>query len=350
MSGTIEVMGYAVGLEQGNEDAAGVGPTVSVVVVSYNNENDIEACLASVRRALVGLDGEVVVVDNGSGDRTVEVVRAADPGALVVERENDGFARGCHAGAVRARGRYLLFVNPDAVIGAGAVAALLTEAQVHPEAALFGGRALRHDGSTDPRSWWGRPTLWSTFCFATGLSSAFPGHRLLDPESSDRWDGSAREVPVVSGALLLVRRPVWDELGGFDRTFLLYGEDVDLSLRARAAGWRARVVPAATFTHAVGASTPGPGRTSLVLRGRASVLRRHLLPGTRRLGVGLLVAGTGLRALAAQAVAVRRRGGRASVTAPGAWRAAWAARRTWSQGWQDGDQLGQASTSKRTGT
>lgn len=309
---------------------------VSAVVVCYRNAGDVVSCIAALENALAGCDGEIVLVDNASDDGTVEVLRRARPDLGVIARDvNDGFARGCHIGAQRSRGRWILFVNPDAVLEPQAVAELLDAARQHPGAGILGGRALRADGSTDPRSWWGRPTLWSTLCFATGLSSAFPGHRVFDPESADRWDGMARQVPVVSGALMLVDRMAWDDLGGFDRELLLYGEDVDLCLRARQAGWRPRVVPAATFRHSVGGSTPGPLRTVLVMRGRASVIRRHLPAGTRWLGSTLLVAGTGLRALDTR----RRQTGRGTGTGPAGWRAAWNTRRRWTKGWQPGDRL-----------
>ncbi|HEX3002698.1 MAG TPA: glycosyltransferase family 2 protein [Angustibacter sp.] len=309
---------------------------VSAVVLCYRNADDVDDCLRAVERALAPWPSQVVVVDNASDDGTVDVVRRTHPEVdLVARTDNDGFARGCHVGAGRTSGEWILFVNPDAVVSPDAVSQLLSAAREHPEAGILGGRALHPDGRVDPRSWWGRPTLWSTFCFATGLSALRPGHPVLDPEAPDRWDGSAREVPVVSGAMMLVQRAVWESLGGFDRDLLLYGEDVDLCLRARRAGWRPRVVPSATFVHAVGGSTPGPLRTVLVMRGRASVLRRHLPWGTRRLGAGLLVLGVGLRAMASGARTARRE----AATDPAGWRAAWTARRRWWHGWQPGEEL-----------
>ena len=115
----------------------------------------------------------------------------------------------------------------------------------------------------------------------------------------------------------------------------MYAEDVDLCLRARRAGWRPRVVPEATFTHAVGGSTSGAVRTVLVMRGRATVLRRHLPRGTRRLGTSLLVAGVGLRAV----LAGRGRQRRQAATDASAWQTAWRARDSWRHGWTASDRL-----------
>jgi N-acetylglucosaminyl-diphospho-decaprenol L-rhamnosyltransferase len=309
---------------------------LTVIVVTYRNERDIVACLDALQAAVSGLSAHIIVVDNHSDDATVTLVRAAFPDVCVERREvNDGFARACHVGALLADGDWLLFVNPDALVGPDAVRALIDVAATQPRAGILGGRALRADGTTDPRSWWGRPTLWSTLCFAVGLTAAFPGHRLFDRESAERWRGEAREVPAVSGALMLVDRRAWQQLGGFDRRFLLYGEDVDLCLRARRQGWRPRVVPAATFQHAVGGSSSGPARTVLVMRGRATVVRRHLRPGTRSLGGWLLVAGTGLRAL----LAGRRRSRRHALAEVPGWQAAWRERSSWRHGWRENDRL-----------
>lgn len=316
------------------------GVEVTAVVVTYRSARYVGDCLESLAAALAPVSGDVVVVDNASDDGVSEVVSrfAAThdlPVRFVPSSTNGGFAAGCHAGADVATGRRLLFVNPDVVVDPGAVRSLLTVADAHPRAGLVGGRSVDSAGVTDPRSWWGRPTLWSSFCFATGLSSVFADHPVFDPESPGAWRGEPREVPAVSGALMLVERALWDGLGGFDPTFLLYGEDVDLSLRARRAGWAPRVDPGAVFRHDVGRSSGGAVRAQLVLRGRATLLRRHLPRGQRRLAVTLLVLGTGLRALAG-AVAPSSSRPRTSTEA---WRSAWRRRRSWSRGWTPGDSL-----------
>ena len=309
---------------------------VDVVVLTYRSAGYVRECLEALDAALAGVSGaRIIVVDNGSGDGLAAAVDGvSDRLELVLRDVNDGFAGGCHAGAVRSDAARLLFVNPDAVVDAGAVEALLACAERHPGAGIIGGRSVTERGGTDPRSWFGRPTLWSAVCFATGLSSAFPGSRLLDPESSDRWRGEAREVPVVSGGMMLVERHAWDALGGFDRDFFLYGEDVDLCLRARRSGWAPRVCPEARFRHRVGASSAGSNRLPLVLRGRVTTYRKNLPPPWGRVAGELLVAGTGLRALAA---GLRRPGGRPSMGVD-AWRDAWRRRAQWRQGWRAGER------------
>src|SRR5204862_7187826 len=111
-------------------------------------------------------------------------------------------------------------------------------------------------GAVDPKSCWGAPTLWSLVCFASGLSTLFPRTRLFDPESLGRWPrDTEQEVDIVTGCLLLTRRNVWDELGGFDERFWVYGEDADFCLRAAGRGWRPAITPRATVVHVVGASS-----------------------------------------------------------------------------------------------
>ncbi|HWH96815.1 MAG TPA: galactosyltransferase-related protein, partial [Pseudolysinimonas sp.] len=120
----------------------------------------------------------------------------------------------------------------------------------------------------------------------------------FDPESLGGWRrDTVREVPIVTGCLLLVSRSDFDRIGGMDERFFLYGEDAEFSLRAARAGLRPVIVPEASIVHAVGASTGARGRKmTMVLAGKVTLLRSAWSPGRAQLGVGLLVAGVGLRA------------------------------------------------------
>lgn len=304
---------------------------VDVIVVTYRSASYVRDCLESLDRALEAVPGaRIIVVDNGSGDDLAAVVSGISDRLTLIQREvNDGFAAGCHAGADASTAEHLLFFNPDATMGRDSVRILLAEAAEHPEAGIVGGRSVFPDGTTDHQSWMGRPTLWSALCFATGASSAFPGSRSLDPESSLRWDGQSRTVPVVSGGMMLVERQLWDQLGGFDRSFFLYGEDTDFCVRASAQGWSPRVAGGATYAHAVGASSLGSNRLIPVLRGRVTNYRRNLAKPWGAVAGGLLVVGVGLRARAAR---FRSAGGR-RAHASHQWRDGWRRRDEWRKGW-----------------
>lgn len=304
---------------------------LDVVVVTYRSAGYIRDCLVPVARSLEEFpEARVLVVDNGSGDDIEDAVAGISDRVTLIARDvNDGFAAGCHAGAEASSADLLLFLNPDAVVAPDAVEALVRTADAHPGAGIVGGRAMLPDGSPDHQSWMGRPTLWSALCFATGASSVFPGSRLLDPESGHEWTGPGREVPVVSGGMMLVRRAVWDALEGFDRTFFLYGEDVDFCLRARRAGWVPRVTREAVYTHDVGSSSAGSNRLTLVMRGRVTTYRRNYPRPLGALAARLLVIGTGLRARGAR---FRRPGGRRAHP-PAHWQETWDRRHEWQGGW-----------------
>jgi GT2 family glycosyltransferase len=308
-------------------------PEVSVILIGYKTRQELARALPSLLTSSPGVDLEVVLVDNASGDGTVEWVGQAHPSVRVIAlAENVGFARAVNLAAEAASGEYLLLLNPDTEVRPGAVDALLTFARANPRAGLVGGRTLTDDGHTEPSCCWGEPTLWSTLCFATGLSTAFRGRALFDPEALPGWErDSVREVGVVTGCLLLASATTWRELGGFDPRFFMYGEDTDLSMRARAAGYRPAITPAAEVVHTIGASSAVPAnRRVMISRGKATLFRKHWGPVKGRLGVGLLAAGVGLRAGLGLAAA-RVRGG-LSPDQEG-WVGAWRRRREWLGGY-----------------
>lgn len=300
--------------------------TVAVLIVSYNTRERTIACVRSVLAHPPAPDTEIVLVDNDSRDGSADALEQAFPGIQVVRTgANLGFARAVNIGAAATSAEYLLLLNPDTVVRPGALAALLGFARAHPEHGVYGGRTFREDGELDPSSCWGAPTLWSLTCFASGLSTAFAGSAVFDPESLGRWQrDTVREVPVVTGCLLLVSRADFASVGGMDERFFLYGEDAEFSIRAARAGLRPVIVPEAAIVHAVGASTGARGRKmTMVLAGKVTLLRSAWSPGRARLGVGLLVAGVRLRAALE---AVTRRGDRM-------WTHAWHRRDDWLPGY-----------------
>lgn len=301
-------------------------PEVSVVVVTYNGPEWVERCLqALLVDARPEVATEVVVVDSGSGPETREVLaRWVDHATVLLQDENVGFARGCNIGVAASHGRLVLLLNPDAVVRPGAVDALVRTIDAHPEVGLLGGRTVRPDGTLDPSSAWGAPTLWSWACFATGLSAAFKRSPVFDPESLGRWQRDTfRPVDVVTGCLLMATRETWDRLRGLDTDYFMYGEDADLSLRARAAGFRPAITPDAEVIHAVGVSSGRkPHKTRLLMTGKATLAHKRWTRGRARAGIALLLLGTAVRAAGE---AVRR-------TPDPTWRPL-LTDRSWTRGW-----------------
>lgn len=306
---------------------------VSVLVVSYNTAELTVRCLESVLAEPAGVEIEIIVVDNASTDGSPDAIRDAFPAVRLIESAtNLGFGRAVNLAASHAGGDYLLLLNPDAVVLDRAVAEILTFARRNPACGLYGGRTLRPDGSVDPSSCWGAPSLWSLACFGVGLSTMFHGSRIFDPESLGRWQrDSVREVGVVTGCLLLVSRGLFERLGGFDPRFFMYGEDTDLSMRARAAGYRPTIVPTAAIVHHVGASSSNwAAKHVLVLRGKTTLARKHWTGWRQRLCLAMIVLGVALRALADLGSGLARGRPRARASD---WRALWRRRRDWWPGY-----------------
>lgn len=308
---------------------------VSVLMVGYRTREELGTCISSLHdgQGLAGVDAEVILIDNASGDGTAEAIAARFPQVAVTALDtNIGFGRAVNLAARQASGTYLLLLNPDTVVRPGAIRALLDFARAHPEAGLVGGRTLTSDGDTEPSCCWGAPTMWSTFCFASGLSTVWRGHRIFDPEALGGWDrDSVRNVGVVTGCLVMVARDVWQRLGGFDERFFMYGEDTDLSMRARKAGFHPMITPDAEVVHTVGASSSvASNRRVMIMCGKATVFRLHWSPRRARAGVAMLVAGVGLRAGLSTA---KRLAGKPLSPEQQSWLGAWQRRAEWSGGY-----------------
>ncbi len=236
---------------------------LSIVIVNYRSWVRLSRCLISLKPLLEsGPESvEVIVVDNASGDGTYPEFVKTHPGIrFVLNDANWGFADGCNLGAKGASGALLLFLNPDAEDARGGIATLLGETRSHPEAAIFTARQLDDQGRPQ-KVFDAFPSLLTLFGLARAvLRLASPG-RYPDPRRP--IDGYL-EVDWVSGSALLIRRSVFEALGGFARGFWMYSEDVDLCRRARDARHRVAVVGQATLLHAhAGASRATPETTAL---------------------------------------------------------------------------------------
>jgi GT2 family glycosyltransferase len=298
--------------------------SLSILMVSYNAADHLEATLRSLQGSAAPSDAfEVLVTDNGSADGAAEVAeRLLGTGAVERMHRNTGFGFAVNRTAKRARGDYFLLLNPDAHPKPGAIDAALAVLRARPRSGIVGGRCVTPAGELDPRSCFGRITAWSLTCGMLGLSSAFRGSSVFDPESLGGWQrDDQRPVDVVSGGFLLVSRETWDRLGGFDETYRIYGEDQDLCLRAAALGFSPCIAPSAEFEHDVGASSAHRAdRDVLVLTGRATVVKGHVRH--RRYGLFALRAGVALRAVAERVLRKQPR-----------WSEVWRRRAEWSGGW-----------------
>ncbi|PWU24610.1 MAG: glycosyltransferase family 2 protein [Candidatus Rokuibacteriota bacterium] len=224
---------------------------VSAIVVAYDGLPWIERCLESVR------GHETVVVDHGSGDGTVELVRERFPEARLVEQPNLGMGAGSNAGMRIASGDYFLLLNSDAWVLGDGIAHLAAFADEHPDAAIVGPRLLNQDGSLQ-RSVRGFPTLWRLATEYFFLRKLGPRTRLLNAFYGAGFaHDEPGEVEWLFGPCLLVRREATDVVGLFDENFFMFSEETDWCYRFRQAGWTVRFYPGAEVVHVGGASHGG---------------------------------------------------------------------------------------------
>jgi len=272
-------------------------PTVSAVIVSYNVVDLVLECIASLRT-----DGveQVVVVDNASSDGSVETLRRREPEVEVVAlSRNLGYGTAANRGVARTTAPYVAVMNPDVVVEPGSTNALVDALDGDPRLAVVGPRVESPGGDLYPsvRTF---PDLADAaghafFHFVWPANPFSRRYRMLD------WDhAAAADVDWVAGNHFLVRRRAWDEVGGFDESFFMYMEDVDLCWRLRRAGWRTGYEPAARVTHAIGRSTDQtPYR--MILAHHRSLLRYAVktTSGRRRLLLPVIAVALAVRTVLA---------------------------------------------------
>ena len=253
-------------------------PELTVIIVSYNTRELTLKCLETLHANTHRARFCTVVLDNASEVGSAEAVGEAWPGVhLVRSPYNLGFARANNVVAADAVTDWLLLLNPDTEVYPGAVDALLDFAKANPDAGITGGRTVFPDGSLNATSCWARITLWSAFCGAFGLTSAFRSSAFFNPEAFGSWQrDTARKVDIVSGCFLMIPRSLWNALGGFDLKYFMYGEEADLCLRAANMGYRPRITPEAQIMHLVGASFgKRADKIVLVAKARTTLIRNH---------------------------------------------------------------------------
>ena len=265
-------------------------PDVSVVVVTLNGRELVERCLDSVADA-----GELIVVDHGSTDGTVELVRERFPQARLIEQENRGMGGGNNAGMRLASGRYFLLLNSDAWVVGDGLRQLVEFGDAHPDAAVVGPR-LRNPDGTLQRSVRAFPTLWRLATEYFFLRKLAPRTDALNSFYGGGFDHeSVREADWLYGACLFVRRDAVDQVGLFDESFFMFSEEVDWCYRFHAAGWNVLFDPGAEVVH-VGGGSHGGRMYRENLRGHLRFFAKHYGPAQAEQARKLLLAGVRIRA------------------------------------------------------
>jgi N-acetylglucosaminyl-diphospho-decaprenol L-rhamnosyltransferase len=244
---------------------------VTAVTVTYNGLPWIEQCLES----LSGVD--TIVVDHGSTDGTLDLVRSRFPDVRVIEQGNKGYGAGLNAGFRAAKPDYYLVINSDAWLVGDALERLVAFAEAHPDAAVVAPR-LRNTDGTLQRSVRGFPTLWRLSTEYFFLRKLAPRSHALNAFYAGGFDHDHdRPVDWVMGSCFLVRRAACDEVGLFDEDFFMFSEETDWFYRFHQAGWSVWFTPEAEAVH-VGGATHGGRMFGENVKGHVRWFAKHRGP------------------------------------------------------------------------
>lgn len=230
---------------------------LSVIIVNYNVRYFLEQALLSVQKAAKNISTEVFVVDNNSVDDSVSMVQEKFPEVqLIANKDNPGFSIANNQAIRQAKGEYILLLNPDTVVEEDTFEKCISFMKNHPKAGALGVKMIDGSGDFLPESKRGLPTPTVAFYKAIGLSKLFPKSPTFNRYHLGYLDKDrTHEVEILSGAFMFFRKSVLDEIGLFDETFFMYGEDIDLSYRVIKAGYQNYYFADTTIIHYKGEST-----------------------------------------------------------------------------------------------
>jgi O-antigen biosynthesis protein len=230
---------------------------LSIVIVNYNVRYFLEHCLSSTIKACRGMDSEIFVVDNNSVDGSLKMVREKFPEVHLIEnKDNKGFSKANNQAIRKARGEYILLLNPDTVVEDDTLLKSVQFMDKHPDAGGLGVKMLDGKGKFLPESKRGLPTPAVAFYKIFGLSALFQKSKLFGKYHLSYLDkDKTNPVDILAGAFMMLRKEVLDKIGLLDETFFMYGEDIDLSYRITQAGYRNYYFPEARIIHYKGEST-----------------------------------------------------------------------------------------------
>jgi GT2 family glycosyltransferase len=279
----------------------GVVPVdVSIIVVNWNTVDLLRQCLRSVFAETKDISFEVIVVDNASSDDSASMVRKEFAETILIENTtNAGFAAANNQGMAIARGRFVLLLNSDTIVLDRAIGKTLAFAERHPEAAVVGCRVLNSDLSLQ-NSCFMFPSILNWILFATYLYKLFPGSRFFGREQMSWWPrNDVREVDVVTGCFMLVRKQAIEDVGVMDEGFFMYAEETDWCYRFKAKGWKNLFTPDGEIIHIGGGSAPklGARRAQVTNASFVRYMFKHWSRWRAVLGVGMILLFYGLRLL-----------------------------------------------------
>ena len=247
---------------------------LSIIIVNWNSRDYVRKCLESIYANTRGISFEIIVVDGASYDGCGEMLAREFPKVTFVQsKENIGFARANNLGFAQSRGECVLFLNPDTEVVDDAITQLRDFLKKTRNAGIVGAKLLNTDGSVQTSCVQAFPTIWNQFFEAEILRRTFPHLSMWGMRPLFSMDKKPAEAEMLSGACLLLPRPVFQKCGGFSEEYFLYAEDLDLCCKTRRAGFKNYFVPAAVLIHHGGGSSHSSQSVFLTVLMRESVYR-----------------------------------------------------------------------------
>ncbi|MBI2327793.1 glycosyltransferase family 2 protein [Candidatus Curtissbacteria bacterium] len=230
---------------------------ISVVIVSYNTEELLKDCLNSLKTALRKVKSEVFVVDNNSQDDTVASIKKDFPWVkLSVNSQNVGFSKANNQSLKKARGKYILVLNPDTQLMSETIGKMINFMENRQDVAVSTCRVELPNGQLDRDCRRHFPTPWRAFSHFSGLAKIFPKSKIFDQYYMGyQKDTQDHEIDSCEGAFMMVRRSAIKKVGYFDEDFFFYGEDLDWCWRFKEAGYKVMYTPSAKIIHYKGAAS-----------------------------------------------------------------------------------------------
>lgn len=221
---------------------------LSIIIINYNTKDYLRQVLQSIEQSIDRLDKEVIVVDNGSTDGSLDIIPSWVK--LIKNNHNLGFSAANNLGLKQARGEYILFLNSDTQVMPDTLQIMINFMDQYQKVGVSTCRVELPNGQIDPASHRGFPTPWAALTYFLGLEKLFPHSRLFSQYNQSWQDLSTiHQIDSPAGAFFLTRKKILDQIGGFDERFFMYAEDLDLSLRIKQAGWKIMYVPFTRIIH-----------------------------------------------------------------------------------------------------
>ena len=247
---------------------------LSIIIINWNTRNLLSDCISSIYEHALEVDFELIVVDNASSDGSQKMIQNQFPDVdLITNSNNPGFAKANNQALRTCSGEYALLLNPDTIVKPGAIEELVKFLDDFPEVGAAGARLLNPDGSLQ-RSAYPKPTLFREFWRLFHLD----GLMHLAKYPMNRWSlDQVREVEILKGACIIIRRKALDEVGLLDEEYFMYSEDLDLCTRLTQSGWHLYWIPSAEVIHFGGQSTQQVAEEMFLrlYQGKIMYFRKH---------------------------------------------------------------------------